>query len=87
MADDGSRFHFALSLHVADDYKRNQIVPLNKKYPLKELTDSLKYYHAKPKRGSPLSTSSLADLMMPLQMPGTWPSSAKLPGKDQPDWI
>jgi 23S rRNA (adenine2503-C2)-methyltransferase len=47
MADDKVRFHFALSLHAATNAKRDQIIPVNKKYPLQELTDALKYYHAK----------------------------------------
>lgn len=46
MADDKARFHFALSLHAATNAKRDQIIPLNKKYNLQELTDALKYYHA-----------------------------------------
>lgn len=47
MADDKSRFQFALSLHAATDVKRDQIIPINKKYPLQELTKALQYYHTK----------------------------------------
>lgn len=47
MGDDKVRFHFALSLHAATNAKRDQLIPINKKYPLQELTESLKYYHAK----------------------------------------
>ena len=47
MADDKVRFHFALSLHAATNAKRDQIIPINKKHPLQELTAALKYYHAK----------------------------------------
>jgi len=47
MADDKARFHFALSLHAATNAKRDQIIPINKKHPLQELTEALKYYHAK----------------------------------------
>jgi 23S rRNA (adenine2503-C2)-methyltransferase len=47
MADDKVRFHFALSLHAATNTKRDQIIPVNKKYPLQELTEALKYYHTK----------------------------------------
>jgi 23S rRNA (adenine2503-C2)-methyltransferase len=47
MADDKVRFHFALSLHAATNAKRNQIIPINKKHNLQELTEALKYYHAK----------------------------------------
>jgi 23S rRNA (adenine2503-C2)-methyltransferase len=47
MADDKARFHFALSLHAATNAKRDKIIPINKKHPLQELTEALKYYHAK----------------------------------------
>jgi len=47
MADDKARFHFALSLHAATNAKRDQIIPINKKHPLEELTEALKYYHTK----------------------------------------
>ena len=47
MADDDPKYHFALSLHAATDLKRDQIIPFNLKHPLKEVVDSLKYYHQK----------------------------------------
>ncbi|TRZ75983.1 MAG: 23S rRNA (adenine(2503)-C(2))-methyltransferase RlmN [Bacteroidetes bacterium] len=47
MADDKGRFHFALSLHAATNAKRDRIIPINKKHNLQELTEALKYYHAK----------------------------------------
>jgi 23S rRNA (adenine2503-C2)-methyltransferase len=47
LADDKVRFHFALSLHAATNAKRDQIIPINKKYPLEVLSDALKYYHKK----------------------------------------
>jgi 23S rRNA (adenine2503-C2)-methyltransferase len=47
MGDDQVRAHFALSLHAATDLKRNQIIPVNKRYPLKEISAALKYYHTK----------------------------------------
>ena len=50
MADDNVKFHFALSLHSANNEKRSRIIPLNKKFPLEELTDALKYYHQKTKK-------------------------------------
>jgi 23S rRNA (adenine2503-C2)-methyltransferase len=45
MADDKPRYHFALSLHTANNAKRNQIVPVNRKYPLESLSEAMKYYH------------------------------------------
>lgn len=50
MADENIKFHFALSLHVADNAKRTKIIPLNKKYPIEELIESLKYFHDKTKK-------------------------------------
>jgi 23S rRNA (adenine2503-C2)-methyltransferase len=47
MADDKVRFHFALSLHAATNAKRDQIIPINKKHPIQNLTEALKYYHTK----------------------------------------
>ena len=50
MADDGIKFHFALSLHAATNEKRDKIIPLNRKYPLEEITDALKYFHRQTKK-------------------------------------
>jgi 23S rRNA (adenine2503-C2)-methyltransferase len=50
MAEEGVRFHFALSLHAADNEKRSIIIPLNKKYPIGELTEALTYYHDTTKK-------------------------------------
>ena len=47
MADDNPKYHFALSLHAATDVKRNEIIPFNMKHPLREVAESLKYYHQK----------------------------------------
>lgn len=45
LADDNVKTYFALSLHAATNAKRDQIIPANKRFPLEELTSSLKYYH------------------------------------------
>ncbi len=37
-------FRLAVSLHAADDETRSKIVPINKKYPISELVDTLKEY-------------------------------------------
>jgi len=47
LADDGIRFNLSISLHSAIDAKRNQIMPINRKYNLAELSDAIKYFHAK----------------------------------------
>jgi 23S rRNA (adenine2503-C2)-methyltransferase len=45
MADDGVKANLALSLHAANDEKRNQIMPINETNSLEALTDALKYFH------------------------------------------
>ena len=45
MADDKVKCQLALSLHAATDVKRNEIIPVNKKFPVKEIIDAIKYYH------------------------------------------
>ena len=47
LADDKVKFNLAVSLHSADNEKRTSIAPVNKKHPLGELSDALKYFHAK----------------------------------------
>jgi 23S rRNA (adenine2503-C2)-methyltransferase len=45
LADDGIRAHLALSLHAATNDKRAEIIPVNRRFPLEEVTSALKYYH------------------------------------------
>lgn len=47
LADDGVRFNLALSLHAADDEKRNEIMPINEQNDLAGLMDSLEYFYMK----------------------------------------
>ncbi|WP_158798436.1 23S rRNA (adenine(2503)-C(2))-methyltransferase RlmN [Pedobacter sp. L105] len=49
LGDDGAKFNLALSLHAADDKKRNEIMPINEQNSLKALAEALKYYFAKTK--------------------------------------
>lgn len=44
LADDGTRFNLALSLHAANDAKRDRIMPINEQNSLAELKDALRYY-------------------------------------------
>lgn len=46
-ADEPEQFSLAISLHGATDDVRGRIMPVNKKYPLKELTAALDYFQAK----------------------------------------
>jgi len=47
LGDDEVKFNLALSLHAANDVKRNEIMPINESNSLSELSDSLKYFHDK----------------------------------------
>lgn len=47
LADDGYRSNLALSLHAADDVKRNEIMPINESNHLETLMESLEYFYFK----------------------------------------
>jgi len=47
LADDEVRFNLAISLHSAKDKTRDTLMPINKKYNLKELSDAIKYFYKK----------------------------------------
>lgn len=49
LGDDEVRFNLALSLHAANDKKRNEIMPINEQNSLKALAEALRYYYAKTK--------------------------------------
>jgi 23S rRNA (adenine2503-C2)-methyltransferase len=44
LADEPQQFRLAISLHGATDETRNKIMPVNRKYPLSELTAACEYY-------------------------------------------
>jgi 23S rRNA (adenine2503-C2)-methyltransferase len=44
LAEEPMQFRLALSLHGATDETRNKIMPVNRKYPLKELTAACEFY-------------------------------------------
>jgi 23S rRNA (adenine2503-C2)-methyltransferase len=46
LGDDKVKFNLALSLHAANDEKRNEIMPINEQNSLKALAEALKYYFA-----------------------------------------
>lgn len=50
LADDPMQFRLAISLHGATDETRIKIMPINKKYPLQELTSACEYYQQKKGR-------------------------------------
>jgi 23S rRNA (adenine2503-C2)-methyltransferase len=47
LADDGFRSNLALSLHAADDVKRNEIMPINEHNNLESLMAALEYFYRK----------------------------------------
>lgn len=49
LGDDEVKFNLAVSLHAANDIKRNEIMPINESNSLTELRDALKYYFSKTK--------------------------------------
>jgi 23S rRNA (adenine2503-C2)-methyltransferase len=49
LGDDEVKFNLALSLHAANDEKRNTIMPINEQNSLKALADALKYFYSKTK--------------------------------------
>lgn len=49
LADDGVKFNLALSLHAADDEKRNTIMPINEQNNIEVLLEALKYFQSKCK--------------------------------------
>lgn len=50
LAGEPLQFRLALSLHGATDETRNKIMPINRKYPLKELTAACEFYQQKKGR-------------------------------------
>jgi 23S rRNA (adenine2503-C2)-methyltransferase len=47
LGDDNVKFNLALSLHAANDTKRNQIMPINESNSLKNLEQALNYFYRK----------------------------------------
>jgi 23S rRNA (adenine2503-C2)-methyltransferase len=50
LADEPLQFRLAISLHGATDEVRQKIMPINRKYPLKALTEACEYYQQKKER-------------------------------------
>jgi 23S rRNA (adenine2503-C2)-methyltransferase len=50
LAEESLQFRLAISLHGATDEVRNQIMPVNRKFPLRELEDACAYYQQKKAR-------------------------------------
>src|SRR2546429_818923 len=50
LADEPLQFPLAISLHGATDETRNKIMPINRRYPLRELTAACEYYQRRRER-------------------------------------
>ncbi len=50
LADEPFQFRLAISLHGATDAARSQIMPINQKYPIKELAEACEYYQSRKGR-------------------------------------
>lgn len=50
LADEPFQFRLAISLHGATDEVRNKIMPVNRKYPVRELASACEYYQSKKGR-------------------------------------
>ncbi|MBL7072150.1 MAG: 23S rRNA (adenine(2503)-C(2))-methyltransferase RlmN [Candidatus Omnitrophica bacterium] len=50
LKEENLQIELSISLHAADDKLRNILVPVNRKYPLKELLSACLAYHQKTKR-------------------------------------
>lgn len=50
IADAGAEFNLAVSLHAADDEKRNRIMPINNTLNLQALEGALRHYHEKRRK-------------------------------------
>jgi 23S rRNA (adenine2503-C2)-methyltransferase len=49
-ADEGSQINLAVSLHTTDDALRSSMIPINRKYPVRELLDACREYVEKTNR-------------------------------------
>ncbi len=49
LGDDMVKFKLAISLHAANDKKRNEIMPINETNDISSLVDALNYFHKKTK--------------------------------------
>ena len=50
-ADEGHKYKLAISLNAASDELRNQLMPINKKHPVREVINAAKYYSKQSRYG------------------------------------
>ena len=49
-ADEQTQYNLAISLHAPNNQLRDQLMPINKAYPIEELMDAIAYYCSKNNR-------------------------------------
>lgn len=62
LADEGRQVGLAVSLHAADDQLRTTLVPLNKRYPLREVVAAARHYFDKTGRRISIEWTLMADI-------------------------
>jgi 23S rRNA (adenine2503-C2)-methyltransferase len=62
LATEGRSINLAISLHAADDELRNQLVPVNRRYPLSELMMAVREYVAETRRRVTFEYALIADV-------------------------
>ena len=67
LGDDKVRFNLALSLHAADDKKRNEIMPINESNNINVLIEALNYFYNQTKNDITLEYILFKDLNDSLQ--------------------
>jgi len=67
LSDEGLQVELSISLHAADDTTRNYLMPVNKKYPLKELLATCHEYFKKTNRQITFEYILIKDLNSDLQ--------------------
>ncbi len=67
LGDDKVRFNLALSLHAADDRKRNEIMPINESNTIAALIEALNYFYDQTKNDITLEYILFKDLNDSLQ--------------------
>ena len=77
LAHEPMQFRLAISLHGATDEARNKIMPVNRKYPLKELINACEEYQHEKGRMITLEYILIAGVNDSIEKPGRWPRSPK----------
>ncbi len=62
LADEGLPFNLAVSLHAPDDELRNELVPINNRYPVAEVLDAAWEYTRKTKRRVSIEYALIRDI-------------------------